>query len=95
MTIYEQAEKMYEGKTATLAEDIDYYSKHHTVFITPFSILLARLEDEYWFIHLAIGVDCLPHFMANMPIYRPFVAWSRRDKAPKIYSTEKLKRLIL
>ena len=95
MTAYEQAQSLYQGLETTLEQDIDYYSRNHFVIIAPHCIILAKLENEYWFIHLAVGVGCLDYFLRIMPVYRPFVAWSRRGKVAKFYKTENLKRLIL
>lgn len=90
-----EAERLYEKTGVILQDDIDYYCHNHYCIITTTSIILFRLEEECWFIHLLVGRGSLQYFLKVMPVYRPFVAWSRRGKIPKMYKTEALIRLIL
>ena len=97
MTTWEQAKDLYVKRgEGNLEEDIIEYAKNYFLHITPDCIILARCEDTSWFIHLAVGHNCLDYFLSLMPIYRPFVGWCRCLKSNKIkyYQTEKLKRLL-
>lgn len=95
MTAYEEAEKLYANSDTNLKDDIDLYCRNYFCIAAPHCIILARLEEECWFIHLLVGRGSLSYFLNLMPVYRPFVAWARRGNVAKIYKTETLQRLIL
>lgn len=100
MTAWQSAEKLYDGDTQRFKEDVEYHTRHHFAFCSPFCIILARLESDHWLVYLAVGQGCLSYFLHIMPIYRASIRFARPLKQGacvplKSYSTEKLKQLIL
>lgn len=110
-TAIQQAAELYSAHGLILAKDLEHYLKYGYVFCTPDRLLLARSidlekgqdhwvsdqkEGSAWLVKLAIGRDCIPWFLQQIPFHKPFVAWGRdflnRKANLHVYPIEKLLR---
>lgn len=110
-TAIQQAAEMYQKNGMNLSSELERYIKYGYVFITPDRLLFARsldsnrgvdywpdttLDGDTWFVKLAIGKNCIPWFLQQIPFYKPYVAWGRdlvrHKKDITYYATEKLLR---
>lgn len=110
-TAIQQAAELYQKNGMNLSVELERYLKFGYVFVTPDRLLLARslessrgvdfwpeksTDGDTWFVKLAVGQNCIPWFIQQIPFYKPYVAWGRdlvrNKKDLRIYATEKLLR---
>ena len=111
MTALLEAKQMYARLGQDFERDLGFYLTNGVVFSLPDRFLMAkqmdtRLGDEIWnpttanswYVHCAVGKNCLRWFLDQAPVKFPYLAW-RRMKNPaknnlRIYPTEQFARFI-
>ncbi|MCK5614751.1 hypothetical protein KAR91_73495 [Candidatus Pacearchaeota archaeon] len=94
---YIEAVKFYKGNQELLDQHILFFAKKGICVAKPDHMLLACVvDDDTWFIGLAVGKNAFEVFYWSIPFYLPYVSWVRekRDGGKQIYkySWEKLER---
>lgn len=90
--LYEQ----YPEIGTTLEEDIQKFMRTGYVYCDKSCMILASLENDYWYVHLAVGHGALPKFFNICPEIRPYVVFARPMRGRrtiKFYNFERMKQL--
>lgn len=103
------AKAMYEARGLNFEQDLGYYLTNGIVISQPDRFLMAKPvskdkgeadwhpeKPDAWYVHMAVGKDCLRWFLQQAPFRLPYLAWSRskdEDGKLRIYSTERFERL--
>jgi hypothetical protein len=110
MNILERVRGLYEECEIDMFEDISTYLTYGYIHKTPTSFILAKPVDKdsefslneqwgvtnpnAWFIHMAVGEECIKEWINLMPFKLPFVGWARENKKRpiKFYDLNKILR---
>lgn len=110
MKAVNEAYLMFAQRGLDFCQQLAWFMEHGVVvcagdrFIMAKPIDSSKGDDEWdsespdcWYVHCAVGRDCLKWFVGQAPFHLPKVAWRRskdRDNKLKVYSLERLNRLI-
>ena len=100
MSILAKVKDLYEECSMDMFKDISVYMNYGYVHKTPTSFILAKTVDKdsntppaeqwnvsnpnAWFVHMALGEDCIPYWINLMPYKLPYVGWARENKKKPI-----------
>jgi hypothetical protein len=103
------AKAMYEARGLNFEQDLGYYLTNGIVISQPDRFIMAKPirkevgekdwhpeHADSWYVHFAVGKDCLRWFLKQAPYRLPFLAWSRNkgDEAKlRIYPTARFERI--
>ncbi len=97
MNAYDLAKQIYgDFPDRNLDNDIREYITNHYCYFSPEAIILAKVEGDSWFVHLAVGKGSLLRFFKVAPFELSFVQFARPKKKRlevKMYTWFKLKKL--
>ena len=96
MNIMERVNNLYDECGIDMFKDISTYLVHGYMHKTPKSFILAKTVDKdsetppaeqwgtskpnAWFVHMAVGDECIEHWINLMPYKLPYVGWARENK---------------
>jgi hypothetical protein len=110
MNIMERVSGLYEECGMDMFSDISTYLTYGYMHKTPTSFILAKTVDKdsdtppaeqwgtlkpnAWFVHMAVGEECVKHWINLMPFKLPYVGWARQNKKRpiKFYDLNKISR---
>ncbi len=109
MSAIEEAREMFKANGLDFDEQLGWYLEHGLVVSTPDRFLMAKPirswvgDDDWdapdadcWYVHAAVGKNCLEWFVMQAPYRLPKLAW-RRIKDPlnrlRCYNTSTFERL--
>ena len=89
---WEIAKKMIEEDNSTLLKEVDYYVQRGVFYSGPDCFLLAEHRGDFWYIHCAVGENCLVKFFDLAPYPLHLVSWMRRGEL-KFYRWDRVLKL--
>jgi hypothetical protein len=108
MTALLEAKQMYANLNLNFERDLGFYLTNGVVFSLPDRFLMAKTiagsnDDGWnpanptaWYVHVAVGKNCLRWFLDQAPFKLPHLAWRRLKNFPqntlRIYPTEQFAR---
>ncbi len=110
MSAIAEAKELYAKHGLCFERDLCHYLQHGIVVAHPDRFLMAKpinkeLGDDVWnpeakdtwYVHVAVGANCLKWFLEQAPYQLPFLAWRRwkaKGNALKYYPTKSFARFV-
>jgi len=102
---------MYAKLGLDFERDLGFYLTNGVVFSLPDRFIMGKQiekdkgDDQWnpanpdcWYVHFAVGKNCLRWFVDQAPVKLPFLAWRRlkgTKQAMRVYPTESFQRFMI
>ena len=111
MTALLEAKQIYAKLGLDFERDLGFYLTNGFVISMPDRFIMAKpivkehgddpwneANPNAWYLHFAVGKNCLRWFFDQAPIKLPFLAWRRlkgSKQSIRIYSTDSFQRFMI